>query len=67
MGETKPTVIDLFCGVGGFSRGFERAGFSVKLGVDIVDEFLNNFNKNHSEAKTLKCDIRKEVPDSVKE
>lgn len=23
----KPTVIDLFCGIGGFSKGFEMAGF----------------------------------------
>ena len=28
-------VIDLFCGCGGFSRGFEQAGFDVKLGIDV--------------------------------
>ena len=26
-------VIDLFCGCGGFSKGFEQAGFSVRLGM----------------------------------
>lgn len=27
-------VIDLFCGCGGFSKGFEQAGFDVRLGID---------------------------------
>ena len=30
----KPTVIDLFCGIGGFSKGFEMAGFDVLFGID---------------------------------
>ena len=28
------TVIDLFCGAGGFSMGFFQAGFDVVLGID---------------------------------
>ena len=28
-------VIDLFCGAGGLSYGFEQAGFKTVLGVDI--------------------------------
>ena len=27
-------VIDLFCGAGGLSYGFQRAGFDVLLGID---------------------------------
>lgn len=42
MGDRKPTVMDLFCGDGGFSKGFERAGFFVKLGVDTEDIFQNS-------------------------
>ena len=30
----KYTVVDLFCGAGGLSRGFLDAGFDVVLGVD---------------------------------
>ena len=28
------TCVDLFCGAGGFSRGFLDAGYNVVLGVD---------------------------------
>ncbi len=30
----RPVAVDLFCGAGGMSLGFERAGFDVALGVD---------------------------------
>jgi site-specific DNA-cytosine methylase len=28
------TVIDTFCGAGGFSEGFRQAGFDVVMGID---------------------------------
>lgn len=34
---TRPRLLDLFCGAGGASRGYQRAGFYV-VGVDIVDQ-----------------------------
>jgi predicted RNA methylase len=30
-----PTVVDVFCGCGGMSEGFRRAGFRQLLGVDV--------------------------------
>ena len=30
----KPTCLDLFCGAGGLSRGFESAGYNVLAGID---------------------------------
>lgn len=38
-------VIDLFCGCGGFSKGFEKNGFDV-LGVDIWDIALKSHGGN---------------------
>lgn len=32
--KTRPIAIDLFCGAGGMSVGFEQAGFDIALGVD---------------------------------
>ncbi len=34
---TRPLLLDLFCGAGGASVGYHRAGFDV-IGVDIVDQ-----------------------------
>ena len=46
-------VIDLFSGCGGFSNGFEQAGFKVLLGIDIWGDALRTFKENHSEAQIL--------------
>lgn len=47
---TKLTVIDFFCGAGGFSEGFRQQGFEILLGVDhwqpAIDTFNYNFKKD---------------------
>jgi site-specific DNA-cytosine methylase len=45
------TVIDLFCGCGGFSEGFRQAGFKIILGIDIWMDALKSFKINQ------KCDV----------
>lgn len=51
------TAIDLFSGCGGFSYGFQQAGFHVLLGVDNTDIALKTFKKNHDDSKTLNLDL----------
>lgn len=41
------TVIDFFCGAGGFSEGFRRAGFDIVMGVDNWKPAIETHNFNH--------------------
>lgn len=41
-------VVDLFCGCGGLSLGFEKAGFNVVAAFDKWDEAINVYNLNFS-------------------
>ena len=50
-------VIDLFCGAGGLSYGFEKAGFNVLLGIDNDAKALETFELNHNGAKSICGDI----------
>ncbi|ERK47635.1 DNA (cytosine-5-)-methyltransferase [[Eubacterium] cylindroides ATCC 27803] len=54
---SKYTVIDLFSGAGGLSKGFLDAGYDVVLGIDFDDSALKTFEKNHGRAKALKLDL----------
>lgn len=53
----KLTVIDLFSGAGGLSRGFMDAGFEVLIGIDFDDAALKTFAQNHGSAKAVKLDL----------
>ena len=55
--KTKPTVIDLFCGIGGFSKGFEMAGFDVLFGIDIWDIAIDTFQQNHKNTEGILADL----------
>jgi DNA (cytosine-5)-methyltransferase 1 len=48
--DSRPTVIDLFCGAGGLSDGFCQAGYRVLLGSDIDPVFGETYRKSHREA-----------------
>ena len=41
---SKYNVLDLFCGCGGLSKGFEMAGFNIIGGVDFNKEAIDTFN-----------------------
>lgn len=55
--KKKYTCIDLFCGCGGLSKGFELAGFDVVGGIDFNDAAIRTFNKNFKNGKGICCDI----------
>jgi len=54
-----PTLVELFCGLGGFSRGFAQAGFKVALGGDIHQPSIESYRSNHPGAVTILGDLRK--------
>lgn len=57
MSELKYNVLDLFCGCGGLSLGFEEAGYNVLLGIDIWEDALKTYAYNHKHSKTLCADM----------
>lgn len=57
--DTKYNAIDLFCGAGGLSYGFELAGFNILLGIDNDSMALKTFTNNHKNAKSFCGDITK--------
>ncbi|MBN8584012.1 MAG: DNA (cytosine-5-)-methyltransferase [Ignavibacteria bacterium] len=54
MQNEKLTVLDLFCGAGGFSEGFRQQGFEIIMGIDHWKPAIDTFNKNFD----LNCQIR---------
>lgn len=56
---SKIKVLDLFCGVGGFSYGFEQTGhFAVTAGIDLLKDRVETFHANHPCATAIVGDIR---------
>lgn len=53
----KFTVLDLFSGAGGLSKGFLDAEYNVLLGVDFDDMALKTFKKNHGSAEVMKLNL----------
>lgn len=53
----KYTVLDLFCGCGGLSLGFEHAGYDVLLGIDVWEDALTTYGYNHKNGNTLCADL----------
>lgn len=56
----KYTVIDLFSGCGGFSYGFQQAGYQVIIGVDNNKTALDTFERNHESSKALLLDLHED-------
>ena len=48
------TVIDFFCGAGGFSEGFKQMGFEIKHGYDHWKPAIDTYNHNFN----LECEVK---------
>ena len=44
----KNKIIDLFCGCGGLSLGFEQAGFEVAYAIDMWQAAINTYTHSHN-------------------
>jgi len=63
--ENKYNIIDLFCGCGGFSLGFEQAGFKVKMGIDLWADATTTYKHNFRDAVVLNNDIKNISGDKI--
>lgn len=50
-------IVDLFCGAGGFSLGFEREGFDSILAIDKWNDAVLTYNHNREDKCALNIDI----------
>lgn len=63
--NSKPTCLDLFCGAGGLSRGFELAGYNVLAGIDFWEDALVTYAANHKHSQAIQADMKKLDPEEV--
>ena len=59
-------VIDLFCGIGGLTKGLELAGLNVVAGIDIDESCRFAYEKNNH-AQFVACDINVVSSDVLQE
>ncbi|MHB9068767.1 MAG: DNA cytosine methyltransferase [Sedimentisphaerales bacterium] len=52
--RAKISAIDLFCGVGGLTRGLEKAGIDVRLGIDVDPSCKYPYTTNNNATFLLK-------------
>ena len=56
MADRQPTVVDLFCGAGGFSLGFHAAGCRILAAADVdavaAETFSANFTRLQPGSRT---------------
>lgn len=62
---SKYNVLDLFCGAGGLSLGFELAGFKIIGGVDFKSDAIATHEKNFKNSTSICGDITKITDEQV--
>ena len=64
MIETNVEVVDIFCGVGGLTHGFQQAGLKVIAGID-SDQTCKFAYEHNNDTKFIHVDIRELEPISI--
>ncbi len=59
------SYIDLFCGAGGFSQGFQDAGFENVFSIDIEKDFCQTYKYNFPNHNLIQKDIAKLTRDEI--
>lgn len=62
----KYNILDLFCGAGGLSLGFEKAGFTVVKAVDIDPWSIKTYNYNREDKVAEVLDVSSITKDYLK-
>lgn len=62
MKDERLNVLDLFAGGGGFSSGFEKAGYNIIGALELNKKYAETHDANFSESKTITGDIRDWTP-----
>ncbi len=57
--QAKLKAVDFFCGAGGMTNGFSKAGIKVLAGVDIDKDCKDTYEKNNIGSKFIEADIKK--------
>lgn len=65
--RSSPSFIDLFCGAGGMSTGFEMAGFHPILAIDNWKDALDTYQFNKPGVDVLCADLSIMSPEAIKE
>ena len=55
--QNKLTVLDIFCGAGGFSEGFRQAGYSIVAGVDLDPQAISTYALNFKNSGAICWDL----------
>ena len=65
-----PSYIDLFCGAGGFSKGFDAEGFKNIFSNDCDKDFCKTYNENFPKHKLIKDKVenlsKKKIFETIK-
>lgn len=66
LNPNKLTMLDLFCGAGGFAVGCDWAGFQSVFGVDHLEPAMRTWSRNHPNSIGCLGDIKKVRPRQIK-